>query len=165
MRRLFGALSDEGLSCVCGPRAYRCPGVRWGAVGGGGRGAVLVCCDRLGAGLSIICADEAPFRHGIISRYEPPLPPAKRSAGSHGCWRRGPFLAIGNPAIEVMKTSPFTASGAMRQRQLSLRSTTDANLQVIDHKQCADLCACCLSTIRKPGERPPAPRPNNGRAT
>jgi hypothetical protein len=84
MRRLFGELSDEGLSCVCGPRAYRCPGVRWGVVGGRGSRAMPVCRHRPGAGLSIIRAYEASFRHGIISRYEPPLPRAKRSADSHG---------------------------------------------------------------------------------
>jgi hypothetical protein len=56
MRRLFGELSDEGLSCVRGPRAYCCAGVRWGVVGGRGSGAVHGCRHHPGAGLSIVRA-------------------------------------------------------------------------------------------------------------
>jgi hypothetical protein len=88
MRRLLGDLSDEGVSCVYRPRAYHCPGVHWGIVGGRGCGAVLVCRHRADAGLSIIRAYEPSFPPGTISRYQPSLPPGKRAARSHGC-RRG----------------------------------------------------------------------------
>jgi hypothetical protein len=159
MRRLFGELSDEGLSCVCGPRAYCCAGVRWGVVGGRGSGAVHGWRHRRGVGLSIIRAHQASFPHRIIALTRAAIAAAKTL-------NRG---ACGLPAAAPLPDSHVCRPIVPFQRSSStvceIRPTPVCKLVRSCNRLKKTFADLGLSTIRKPGERPPAPRPNNGRAT
>jgi hypothetical protein len=161
MRRLFGELADESLSRVCGPRAYCCAGVHRGIVGGRGSGAVHGCRHRPGAGLSIIRAHQTSFSHRIISLTRAAIAACENDRPT---WLSGRGPLRDRQARRLRSPSFQRSSGTV----CGIRPTPVCKLVRSRNRLEKPLLTsafACLGTIRKPGERPPAPRPNNGRAT
>ncbi len=161
MRRLFGELADESLSRVCGPRAYCCAGVHRGVVGGRGSGAVHGCRHRPGAGLSIIRAHQTSFSHRIISLTRAALAACENDRPT--CREEGPLR---DRQARRLRSPSFQRSSGHSLRNTTQRRSANWSEAVMGWKKPLLTSAfACLGAIRKPGERPPAPRPNNGRAT